>query len=62
MREGAKQRLVGAVVVVALAVIFVPMLFEQESLDLAPPVQQAIPEAPRFDPDLKSEVFLGPEA
>lgn len=61
MREGAKQRLVGAVVVVALAVIFVPMLFEKGSLDPAPPAQEAIPEAPRFDPDLKSEIFLGPE-
>lgn len=61
MREGAKQRLVGAVVVVALAVIFVPMLFEKGSPEPAPPAQEAIPEAPRFDPDLKSEVFLGPE-
>jgi DedD protein len=61
MREGAKQRLVGAVVIVALAVIFVPMLFEKESSDSEPAVQEAIPEAPRFDPDLKSEVFLGPE-
>jgi DedD protein len=61
MREGAKQRLVGAVVVVALAVIFVPMLFEQESLDPAQPAPETIPEPPRFDPDLKSEVFLGPE-
>ncbi|MGE5154350.1 MAG: SPOR domain-containing protein [Bdellovibrio bacteriovorus] len=61
MREGAKQRLVGAVVIVALAVIFVPMLFEQESPDSVPPAQEAIPEPPRFDPDLKSEVFLGPE-
>lgn len=31
MQEGAKKRLVGAVVMVALAVIFVPMLFEDES-------------------------------
>ncbi len=61
MREGAKQRLVGAVVIVALAVIFVPMLFEKEPSDPQPALQEAIPEAPRFDPDLKSEVFLGPE-
>lgn len=61
MREGAKQRLVGAVVIVALVVIFVPMLFEKESLDSAPAVQETIPEVPSFDPDLKSEVFLGPE-
>jgi DedD protein len=60
MREGAKQRLVGAVVIVALAVIFVPMLFEQESLS-PPPIQESIPRAPEYDPDIRSEVFLGPE-
>ena len=59
MREGAKQRLVGAVVIVALAVIFVPMLFERESLS-PPPIQESIPRAPGFDPDLPSETFLGP--
>jgi DedD protein len=61
MREGAKQRLVGAAVVVALVVIFVPMLFEAESPDSAPSDQLAIPEEPSFEPDLKSEVFLGPQ-
>lgn len=61
MREGAKQRLVGAVVIVALAVIFVPMLFEQKSIDTLPPIQESIPLAPDFDPDIRSEVFLGPE-
>lgn len=61
MREGAKQRLIGATVIVALAVIFVPMLFESRTLDAPSPEQEAIPEAPPFKPDLKSEVFLGPE-
>lgn len=61
MREGAKQRLVGAVVIVALAVIFVPMLFERESLS-PPPIQESMPLPPAFDPDLPSEVFLGPES
>lgn len=60
MREGAKQRLAGAVVIVALAVIFVPMLFEPESLS-PPPIQESIPRAPAFDPDTRSEVFLGPQ-
>ncbi len=60
MREGAKQRLLGAVVIVALAVIFVPMLFERESLS-PPPIEESLPRAPDFDPDLPSEVFLGPE-
>lgn len=43
MQEGAKRRLAGAVVIVALAVIFVPMLFEEESL--APQGIQATPPA-----------------
>jgi DedD protein len=53
--------LVGAAVVVALVVIFVPMLFEEEAPDSAPSDQLAIPEEPSFEPDLKSEVFLGPQ-
>jgi DedD protein len=61
MREGAKQRLVGAAVVVALAVIFVPMLFEDDSVDSGPSDELTIPEAPPFEQDLKSEVFLAPE-
>jgi DedD protein len=61
MREGAKQRLIGAVVVVALAVIFVPMLFERESLDTLPPIQESMPRAPTLAPNLKTEVFLSPQ-
>jgi DedD protein len=61
MREGAKQRLVGAAAVVALIVIFVPMLFERDSLDEPKAVPESIPPAPAFEPNLKSEVFLGPE-
>jgi len=60
MREGAKKRLTGAVVIVALAVIFVPMLFEPESLDSLPPIQQSIPRPPAFAPEVQTEVFLGP--
>lgn len=61
MREGAKQRLIGAVVIVALAVIFVPMLFEDPSVGDLPPVPESIPPAPDLGPDVRSEVFLGPE-
>ena len=61
MREGAKKRLTGAVVLVALAVIFVPMLFEPESLETVPSVQPAIPRPPAFEPVGRSEVFLGPQ-
>ncbi|MBK1717922.1 SPOR domain-containing protein [Thiocystis violacea] len=54
MQEGAKKRLAGAVVIVALAVIFVPMLFEDESL-VPPQVQGSLPSEPDFqdpfDPD-----------
>jgi len=60
MREGAKKRLIGAVVVVTLAVIFVPMLFEPESLNTLPPIQESIPRAPAFKPDLKTETFIEP--
>jgi DedD protein len=60
MREGAKQRLVGATVIVALAVIFVPMFFEKGHREDLPPIGAAVPESPAFDPNLKSEVFLGP--
>lgn len=61
MREGAKKRLVGAVVIVALAVIFVPMLFEPEPLDRLPPIQQSIPRPPAFQPGVKTETFLSPQ-
>jgi DedD protein len=60
MREGAKQRLIGAVVIVALAVIFVPMLFEDPSVGDLPPIPESIPPAPDLAPDGRSEVFLGP--
>lgn len=60
MREGAKRRLAGAVVIVALAVVFVPMLFEKESLDPLPPIQESIPVAPVFEESRKAEVFIEP--
>ncbi|MGB5734428.1 MAG: SPOR domain-containing protein [Thiohalocapsa sp.] len=48
MDEGAKRRLVGAAVVVALAVIFVPMLLnDKEEGGLGEPI--VIPDAPEFD-------------
>jgi DedD protein len=50
MDEAAKRRLVGAAVLVALAVIFVPMLVEQDADDdLGDPI--VIPEPPSFDED-----------
>ncbi|PQJ95572.1 SPOR domain-containing protein [Chromatium okenii] len=51
MREGAKKRLAGSVAIVALAAIFVPMLFEEKSI--APPVVVNTPPAePRFNTSL----------
>ncbi|MBK5941468.1 SPOR domain-containing protein [Halochromatium roseum] len=47
MDEAAKRRLVGAAVLVALAVIFVPMLVERGADDLGEPI--VIPEAPDLD-------------
>jgi DedD protein len=48
MDEGAKRRLVGAAVLVALAVIFVPMLLNDKEDDgLGEPI--VIPDAPEFD-------------
>ncbi|WP_201245655.1 SPOR domain-containing protein [Halochromatium salexigens] len=44
MDEAAKRRLVGAAVLVALAVIFVPMLVERDDTGLGEPI--LIPEAP----------------
>lgn len=62
MREGAKKRLIGALVLVTLAVIFVPMWFEPESsLDTLPPIQESMSRAPGFAPNVQTEVFLRPE-
>ena len=48
MDEGAKRRLVGAAVLVALAVIFVPMLLDDKQTDgLGEPI--VIPDEPDFD-------------
>lgn len=59
MREGAKRRLAGAVAIVALAVIFVPMFFEKESL--APPARDlALPNEPDFDDHALTDLALDP--
>jgi DedD protein len=55
MDEGAKRRLVGAAVLVALAVIFVPMLLNDKDDDgLGEPI--VIPDSPDFDAG-----FVGPD-
>ncbi|WP_296805633.1 SPOR domain-containing protein [Thiocapsa sp.] len=60
MQEGAKKRLVGAVVIVSLAIIFVPMLFEDEPVTALPPLPAVVPEEPVVDDRFRSESFLTP--
>ncbi|EGV17211.1 SPOR domain-containing protein [Thiocapsa marina] len=60
MQEGAKKRLVGAIVIVSLAVIFVPMLFEEESMTALPPLPSVVPEEPLVDERFRAESFLTP--
>jgi DedD protein len=60
MQEGAKKRLVGAIAIVALAVIFVPMFFEDEPPAALPPVPAIIPDEPLVDERFRAESFLTP--
>lgn len=60
MREGAKKRLTGAVVIVALAVIFVPMLFEDGTDEPLAPVPATIPDEPTPESRYRTESFLTP--
>ncbi len=53
MDEAAKRRLVGAAVLVALAVIFVPMLIEQDEEDVGEPI--LIPDPPALDGGVDSD-------
>lgn len=64
MQEGAKKRLVGAVVVVVLAVIFVPLLFpdpDSQEVEVGAKVLNRIPDEPPFEPQFNSETFLTPD-
>jgi DedD protein len=59
MDEGAKRRLVGAAVVVALIIIFVPMLVDESDPDgLGEPI--VIPDEPSFDPGSDASDELEP--
>lgn len=61
MREGAKRRLIGAASLVLLAVIFVPMLVEEEALEPMPEPTIEISAEPEFDKEFTpTEVFLEP--
>jgi DedD protein len=61
MDEAAKRRLVGAAVLVALAVIFVPMLVEKDADDdLGEPI--VIPDPPSFDEEAVDDGLAADEA
>lgn len=55
MDERLKQRLVGAIVLVALAVIFIPMILNGNHEKTLPPFGQAMPEKPRALKKLEAE-------
>lgn len=62
MDEQLKRRLIGAIVLVSLAIIFLPMLLEHEPAGLKPTPMKPLPEEPprQFDPSLLQD--LPPEA
>lgn len=51
MDQQLKQRLVGAVVLISLAVIFIPMLLDQNDPSSLPHFGSAVPERPNFQFD-----------
>lgn len=61
MEDRMKRRLIGATVVVALLVIFLPMLVEQEKLPPAPPRAQ-VPPKPVIDESLRPQLLPDPAA
>ena len=60
MEEGAKRRLVGAAVMVALMVIFLPMLLEEETRSPVSDQEMTIPPRPDFDKDFDRPRHEGP--
>lgn len=61
LKRRGRRRLVGAVALVLLAVIVLPMVFEQEPQPPAPPVSVRIPgedEVPPFQPKAKEEFIV----
>lgn len=57
---GAKRRLTGAVVLVVLAVVFVPMLLDDEALQEPVPEEELrMPEPPALERGRQAEIFPG---
>lgn len=59
MREGAKKRLAGAVVLVTLVVIFVPMLFEDRTPPPSPS-RPSLPPTPELNPSQLTNLYTPP--
>jgi DedD protein len=60
MEEGAKRRLAGAAVMVVLLVIFLPMLFEEDTQSPVSEREMSIPPRPDFERGFDSSVLDGP--
>jgi DedD protein len=60
MDEGAKRRLAGTAFLVVLAVIFLPMLLEEETPNPVPEGEMTIPPRPDFDRGYDASVEDGP--
>lgn len=63
MQEGAKKRLAGAVVVITLAIVFVPMLFEEQASDptyVPGPLSAESSVPSTFDAPYPDQGFLSP--
>jgi len=60
MQERAKQRLIGAAVIIALLVIFLPMLLEEDTPDSVSEQEMAIPPPPDFDQGYDASVSPPP--
>lgn len=62
MEDRLKKRLIGAVVLVALVVIFLPMLVEREELGSSSLTHSKIPSRPEPDDGFRSRVLPDPNA
>lgn len=57
MERGLKERLVGAAVLVALAVVFIPMLLDDSSREVGPLTDSNIPERPAGEDGFSSRII-----
>jgi len=62
VEDRLKKRLIGASVFVALLVIFLPMLVEEEELETPRVTRTTIPPQPQFDDSFRSRLLPNPES